>query len=127
MIETLGLFILMGMANHQVAQIVTTGVVFDTFRAWAHTVHPKLGYLFTCHLCFGTWVGMVMAAVVGLTVHENAIVSWGLVAFGTAMLGRFFNEVLALIARHVRATEAQAVAIEETNAQQRRMFEAQGD
>lgn len=125
--ELIGMFVLLGMVNHQVTQIITVGAIFDTFRQKMWDIHPKLGYLFRCHLCFGTWVGLVEGAFVPLAVHDSAIVSWLLVSFAVAMIGRAFNEALAFVACQVRVSKAQAEGIEESNLQQRRMFEAQGD
>lgn len=47
--------------------------IFDPRYSWAKSIHEakwqtrvwrKVGYLVHCHLCAGTWVGLVMAAVV---------------------------------------------------------------
>lgn len=36
--------------------------LYDKIRHLAETVHPQLGELFSCMICFPTWVGMSLSA-----------------------------------------------------------------
>lgn len=36
--------------------------VYDKIRNIAHRIHPNLGELFECMICFPTWVGMALSA-----------------------------------------------------------------
>lgn len=41
--------------------IVCESFLFEPVRALAERVHHKIGYLFNCTLCMGTWVGLATA------------------------------------------------------------------
>jgi hypothetical protein len=96
-------FFLLSMANHQIAHIVTTSVLFDDFREWVGYTFgygSKADYLVHCHLCAGTWIGLLQglaAAALGFTVLGPAWIDAVILGFAVAMLGRFWNEVLALL------------------------------
>jgi hypothetical protein len=49
---------------------VTQGSIFDGLRTRATNMHPKLGQLLGCPMCFGFWVGM------GLNVFYKPITSF---------------------------------------------------
>jgi hypothetical protein len=66
-----------------VTMIVTESFLFAPVRDVAHRVHPKVGYLSGCFLCFGTWVGVGVGFLVegpahpvvnGLAFHGLAVV-----------------------------------------------------
>ena len=100
----LAAILILGAINHQIAHIVTQGVVFDTLRARAKAVHPKLGYLLSCHLCFGTWIGFVMAAAVTVPLPfepAHPLVGFLSAAFLIAFVGRIWNELWAILAQTV--------------------------
>ena len=48
---------------------VTQGSIFDGLRTRATLVHPKLGQLLGCPMCFGFWVG------IGLNLVDHSITS----------------------------------------------------
>ncbi|MBI3966067.1 MAG: hypothetical protein HY329_10570 [Chloroflexi bacterium] len=121
--------IFLGAVNHQITKIIVDSTLFRSCRETCAAIHPKLGELVSCHLCFGTWVGFWLAAVFRprfLQAAPPAGVSpetgyW----FGTAanfladsflisMTGRFFNEVLGLLQREVKVRDEQAELIEST-------------
>lgn len=109
--EVLGLLVLLGAVNHQVAYIVTEGVIFKDFRYWAHVYgikigKPLFGYLFTCHTCFGMWVGFVEAVVtLGAVRFVHPVVDFFLVAFAAAFIGRVLNELIAVPRNYNRLLE----------------------
>lgn len=112
--ENFALLLILGVVNHQVAHIITVGVVFDDLRRWVKARNGKLGYLASCHLCCGTWIGFAEAAVAKhrFDFTGNGVVDFFLLAFTVALLGRATNELLALMACKVsnlqRRTDALA-------------------
>lgn len=37
--------------------------IIESFRRFAHWIHPKFGELFTCIFCFSTWSGAIMSMI----------------------------------------------------------------
>ena len=102
--QTVLLLVILGGVNHQVTHIITTGVMFEEFRQWVRfQCGSKLGYLASCHLCCGTWVGFLEGAVTydQIRITASAVIDAVLVSFFVALLGRIFNEALALGAAKV--------------------------
>lgn len=68
-----------------------------------HAVLFKLDYLLTCHLCAGTWIGLVIAGVVGGPVQLGntfvAVVANGLVIKGVAHFVLGVTNTLERVAR----------------------------
>lgn len=56
------------------SNVVVGGNVTYNFRAWMYALHVKLGELFECMMCFGFWVGVILA-LLGLKVvlHPNVL------------------------------------------------------
>lgn len=113
--DSLTLLLILGAVNHQVAHILTVGVIFEDVRQWVRdNLGAKMGYLTTCHLCAGTWVGFLEAmAVAGhVQLTKNLAVDFALTAFTVALVGRLVNETRALMSSKVaeirRRTEAVA-------------------
>lgn len=52
---------LAGLVNNQATTVVCDGDIFLPVRERAHALSPWLGELVACHLCFGTWVGLMQA------------------------------------------------------------------
>lgn len=66
------LFIL---ACYGITVIVTEGSIFDKFRDYMEKINPNfLGMLFTCPLCFGTWVGFILTAILSAFNEPNMFV-----------------------------------------------------
>ena len=99
MTDTLLMLLVLGAVNHQITHCITAGVIFEEVREWVQThCGPKLGYLVTCHLCAGTWVGFGIAAVTAQAVPlvVQPVANFLLVSFAVALVGRIWNEGLAL-------------------------------
>jgi hypothetical protein len=112
---------LLGAINHQVTHICVRGSIFQDARQRCGEIHPKLGQLVTCPLCYGTWVGFLMALVFRPKVIEAAqagqpipqprrvrkLAAFFADAFAIALAGRFFTEVLAILAHQAGLKERQ--------------------
>lgn len=124
------ILLLLGAVNHQVSHIVTASALFNGVRAWFGERSPYLGYLLSCHLCFGTWVGLIQAVFVQVPIIVDAppLVGYLSTAFAAALLGRIINEFMALFAaenelREFRIEQAAFFHRAEVEEYQRRQFE----
>lgn len=119
-LTTFAQFLLLGAINHQITIIVVESVLFRAFRERVAAHSAWFGELVSCHLCFGTWVGFLLAAVFrpGMLVAPTipgappSFNRWfcGLATFFAdsfliALSGRIFNELLGLLRREVAVTE----------------------
>lgn len=76
-------------------------------KAWVYPFWSKLGYLVGCHLCAGTWVGLVIAAVTGYRVDgQYGFVGFVLAGLAIKAVGHLTLEVAALLARLAPKEEA---------------------
>ena len=102
--DTRYLLALIDAPDRQITHSLTVGVAFVGFsrRARRHG-GVKLGYLTTCQPCAGTWVGFgivtVTPQVVPLVVEPVA--NCFMVSFAVALVGRVWNEGLALTSSKV--------------------------
>ena|SRR5579884_4111872 len=121
-------FVFLGAINHQITLIVVESLLFKGFREWAAARSRWLGELVRCHLCFGTWVGFLLAAVfrprfvdvppvVGASPAFNRwyrmIATFAGDSFAIALGGRIYNEFLGLLRREVAVTEEEKELLEE--------------
>lgn len=67
--------------------IVTESYLFRPARELAHRISPHLGVLFSCNMCFGTWVGLAIGWLLpgpfqwwvdGLAFQGLAFIVWSL-------------------------------------------------
>jgi hypothetical protein len=103
-VDMLGMLLVLGAINHQITHIITTGVIFQEIRQWVwNTFGGKLGYLVTCHLCCGTWIGYIMAvfAIDAITLDDRMMINYLLVAFAISLVGRVWNELIAILSSKV--------------------------
>jgi hypothetical protein len=61
--RTLMRFLFLAAIGHQVTYTVVEGGIFEDTRHRLGQLHPKVDELVRCHLCVGTWVGAMLAAV----------------------------------------------------------------
>ncbi|OLC58822.1 MAG: hypothetical protein AUH85_00010 [Chloroflexi bacterium 13_1_40CM_4_68_4] len=114
--NTLTRWILLAAACNQITTIVTESLLFKPVRERIAERSSYLGELVSCHLCFGTWVGIALATlfrprlVPGIPVISTAVEGFA-IAFG----GRVFNEVTGLLKREVRRTEEETKILEEVS------------
>ena len=121
-------YLLLGGVNHQITIIVVESLLFRGFRQWAARRSRWLGELVRCDLCFGTWVGFLMALVFrprffevppvpGTSPRVNhtfqTLASFVGDSFAVAVAGRIFNELLGIARREVGLLEEESGLIEE--------------
>lgn len=65
------------LAGAAVNTIVTRSTIFRKLREWLDARSTFLGDLVYCPLCFGTWTGLLLAAVLDLRLFGGpAVVDW---------------------------------------------------
>ncbi|MDQ6885142.1 MAG: hypothetical protein M3077_13065 [Candidatus Dormibacteraeota bacterium] len=109
--------------GHQVTYTLVEGGIFAGTRTRISSVHPKLEEFIHCHLCVGTWSGIVLAGVYQPNLLADAVGHKPpsgprrvanlagdavLIALGT----RVWNEVLGLVRRQVQLKQQTVEAIE---------------
>jgi hypothetical protein len=111
---------LLGAINHQVTHIVVAGSIFADLRGFCKSCHPRLGQLVNCNLCFGTWVGLLMALLFRPRFVEpnrpgpiRRLAAYLADAFAIALAGRFYTEVLAILAGQAAVKKEEQRLLEE--------------
>ncbi|HLG51534.1 MAG TPA: DUF1360 domain-containing protein [Chloroflexota bacterium] len=127
-VQALARFIFLGAINHQITVIVVESLLFQGVREAARRRSRWLGELIRCHLCFGTWVGFLLALVFrprlvdappipglgpGADRRLRAVATFVGDSFAIAVGGRIFNELLGLLRREVAVTEEERALLEE--------------
>jgi hypothetical protein len=112
----------------QVTVIIVESWLFRGFRAWTQHRSDWLGRLVSCDLCFGTWVGLVLALIYrpALVEAPRARTPWPEIdgvfqnaavvvadAFAIALGGRAANEILGLLSREVSVREEESELLAE--------------
>ena len=113
--RTLMRFAFLAAIGHQITYTLVEGGVFEDTRRRLSTIDPRVDEFVHCHLCVGTWVGAVLAAIYRpnlLADVEGKAASAPrrlanfagdalLIALGT----RVWNEVLGLLRREVQVKQ----------------------
>jgi hypothetical protein len=60
---TLLRFLFLAAIGHQLTYTLVEGGIFEPTRRRLSRVHPNIHEFVHCHLCVGTWVGIVLAAI----------------------------------------------------------------
>jgi hypothetical protein len=124
--RTLMRFAFLAAIGHQVTYTIVEGGIFADTRERLGAVHPKLDEFVHCHLCVGTWVGGMLAAIYRpnlladvdgkppAPVRQVANIAGDafLIALGT----RVWNEALGWLRREVQVKQK---AIEAADAAER--------
>jgi len=55
--------------------ILVTSVVFEPIRNFVSERSDKLGYLLSCSMCSGFWVGLIVAYILDFPLYEGAVAS----------------------------------------------------
>ena len=124
--RTLMRFVFLSAIGHQVTYTLVEGGIFEDARQRLSAVHPRADEFIHCHLCVGTWVGAVLAAIYrpNLLAHvdgrrqsparatANPVGDAVLIALGT----RVWNEVLGWLRREVQVGEQILDGARETDA-----------
>jgi hypothetical protein len=113
-------FLFLSAINCQITVIVAESWLFRGFRVWAYRRSEWLGRLVSCDLCFGTWVGFLLALVFRPAFVEvpptrtpwrtfDVLLQRGPEIAGDALAialgGRAINEVLGLLSHEVEVIE----------------------
>jgi Protein of unknown function (DUF1360) len=112
--------------NHQVTHICVAGSIFEETRKRCGNLNPKLGQLVSCHLCFGTWVGFLQALLfrprfieprqgrlpIQKSTAPRRLAAFFADAFAIALVGRFFTELLAILAGQAAVKKDQEQLLE---------------
>jgi hypothetical protein len=115
---------LLGAIDHQITHTIVAGSIFADVRQRCTDFNSRLGQLVTCHLCFGTWVGFLLALVFhpGFVSPDpsrrqpkpvRALVAFLADAFAIALASRFYTEILAILAGRAAVEKEQERLIEE--------------
>ncbi|TMD58444.1 MAG: hypothetical protein E6I87_12285 [Chloroflexi bacterium] len=103
-------------ACNQITTIVTESLLFKPVRERIAERSSYAGELVSCHLCLGSWVGFVLAALFRpRLVSGMPGISTVAEGFAIAFGGRVFNEVTGLLKREVRRTEEETKILEEVS------------
>src|SRR3954469_25238387 len=115
-------FLILSAVNNQMTVIVVESWLFHGFPGWTARRSAWLGQLVRCGLCFGTWVGFLLAAIFRPTLVDVPDVpgtfgrfnpqfryaaTFAVDSFSIALGGRLINEILGLLQREVAVKEEQ--------------------
>lgn len=118
----MGRILALGAACHQITFIVVESWLFLGLRDWSAARNEHLGKLVSCHLCFGTWVGLILAALFRprlvppsgyLPGPARMLVGWVVDGFVIALVGRVMNELLGMLRKDVEVKAKEAELLEE--------------
>ena len=115
-------FAFLAAIGHQITYTLVEGGIFAETRERIGAIHPKLDEFIRCHLCEGTWSGIVLAGVYrpnlladvvgnkpsGARRVANLAGDAFLIALGTCV----WNEILGLLRREVQLKQETAEAVE---------------
>ncbi|GAC1479571.1 MAG: hypothetical protein PVSMB9_03340 [Candidatus Dormibacteria bacterium] len=124
--RTMMRFAFLAAIGHQITYTLVEGGIFSGTRARISSIHPKLEEFIHCHLCVGTWSGIMLAAVyrpnlladavgqrppTGMRRVANLAGDAFLIALGT----RVWNEGLGLLRREVELKQKTVEAVEQSD------------
>jgi hypothetical protein len=125
--RTLMRFAFLAAIGHQVTYTLVEGGIFSETREQVGSVHPKLHEFVHCHLCVGTWVGALLAAVYrpNLLADVDAkrpgagrqLANLAGDAFLIALGTRVWNEALGWLRREVQVKQKTIEAVESAQVQ----------
>jgi hypothetical protein len=123
--RTLMRFAFLAAIGHQITYTFVEGGIFEGTRGRLSAIHPKLDEFVHCHLCVGTWSGIMLASVYRPNLLADAailqksgarrVANLAGDAFLIALGTRVWNEVLGLLRREVQLKERTVEAAEEAN------------
>ena len=117
----MGRLLALAAACHQITFIVVESWLFTGLRERAAARNEHLGKLVSCHLCFGTWVGLALAALFRPTLvapshyvrgPARAVLTWAVDAFVIAFVARVMNETIASVREDVEVKKKEAELLE---------------
>jgi hypothetical protein len=72
------------LTNFGIVLVITKSSLCESLRKKAHAIHPQLGKLVTCPMCFGFWSGMGLSFL-HQPVTDNVLLD-GFLGSGTAFI-----------------------------------------
>jgi hypothetical protein len=121
--RTLTRFLFLAAIVHQVTYTFVEGGIFEDVRRRLSAVDPKLEEFVHCHLCVGTWVGMVLAAIYRPNLLADVdrkrpsmprqVANVAGDAFLIALGTRVWNEALGWLRREVQVKQKTIEAVED--------------
>ncbi|HYM50361.1 MAG TPA: hypothetical protein VET65_07270 [Candidatus Limnocylindrales bacterium] len=115
--RTLVRFAFLAAIAHQITYTLVEGSIFEDARQRVSGLHPKLAEFVRCHLCMGTWVGLLLAAAYqphllrDVQPQRPSLVRRALDlaadAFLLALGARIWNEGLGLLRREVQVKQTE--------------------
>jgi hypothetical protein len=118
-------FAFLAAIGHQVTYTIVEGGIFADTRTRVSAIHPKLEEFIHCHLCVGTWSGIMLASIYRPNLLADAtgdrksggrqLANLAGDAFLIALGTRVWNEVLGLLRREVQLKQQTAEAISEAD------------
>ena len=123
--RTLMRFAFLAAIGHQITYTFVEGGIFEGTRTRLSAIHPKLDEFVHCHLCVGTWSGIMLAGIYRPNLLADAAVPQKsaprqlanlagdafLIALGT----RVWNEILGLLRREVQLKQETVEAVKEAD------------
>ncbi len=124
--RTLMRFAFLAAIGHQATYTLVEGGIFAGTRTRISAFHPKLDEFIHCHLCVGTWSGIMLAAIYQPNLLADAVgpkppsglrrvANMGGDAFLIALGTRVWNEVLGLLRREVQLKQQTVEAVEDAD------------
>lgn len=120
--RTLVRFLFLSAIGHQMTYTFVEGGIFEDVRNRLAAVHPKLDEFVHCHLCVGTWAGVMLAGVYRPNLLADVdgeppsparqVANFAGDAFLIALGTRLWNEVLGLLRREVQVKQKEIEADE---------------
>jgi hypothetical protein len=120
--RTLVRFAFLAAIGHQVTYTFVEGGIFEGTRSRLSAIHPKLDEFVHCHLCVGTWSGVVLATIYRPDLLADAtgqrqstgrrLANLAGDAFLIALGTRVWNEVLGLLRREVQLKQQTVEAVD---------------
>lgn len=124
--RTLMRFAFLAAIGHQITYTFVEGGIFAETRDRLGSIHPKVDEFVHCHLCVGTWVGTMLAALYrpNLLADVDAkrpgafrqVANLAGDAFLIALGTRVWNEGLGWLRREVQVKQKTIEAVEEQTA-----------
>lgn len=125
--RTLMRFAFLAAIGHQITYTFVEGGIFADTRERLGNLHPKVDEFVHCHLCVGTWVGSMLAAVYRPNLLADVdgkpagpmrqVANLAGDAFLIALGTRVWNEVLGWLRREVQVKQKTIESVDAQGAQ----------
>ena len=83
--RTLMRFAFLAAIGHQITYTFVEGGIFEGTRGRLSAIHPKLDEFVHCHLCVGTWSGIMLASVYRPNLLADAAILRAVIGLGNTL------------------------------------------